>query len=294
MVKDRTFTDRIFSGVSYTVVTFFTLCCLIPLWLIVVAAFTDEQALVKSGYGLWSSQWSLEAFQYVLRGKEVQTSYGVSMLVTVVGTLTSLLLMSALGYILSLRHFKGRNKLALFIYIPMIVGGGIVPWYITMKTLGLYNNLSALIVPLLISPWWVFVLRRFFSQLPNEVLESARVDGASDTQILFRIILPLSTPVIATVALFMAVGYWNDWFHGSFLLPLADFRPLAVLLLRINNNVQAMQQAVRMGADAPVMQIPAQSIRMATAVVTLGPIILVYPFAQKYFIRGLTLGSVKE
>ena len=293
MIEDRSASSRLLTVFSYTSLAVFTVICLLPIWLVVIASFTSEDSIVTHGYRLWTENWSVEAYRYVLRGSGMRASYGVSILVTTVGTLGSLMIMSGLAYVLSARHFKGRNKLAFYVYFTMILSGGLVPWYITMRMLHLMNNIWALIVPMLVNPWWVLVLRNFFSQLPAEVMEAARIDGASDAQILFRVVLPLSLPAMATVGLFMAVAYWNDWFHGVMLLPLANFRPLATLLLRMMRQLRAIEEAIRLGADVPIVEVPALSVRMATTVITVGPIILVYPFVQRYFIQGLTLGSVK-
>jgi putative aldouronate transport system permease protein len=178
----------------------------------------------------------------------------------------------------------------------MVFSGGLIPWFITCRSLGLYDNIWALIVPMLMNPWWVFILRNYFNSLPSEILESARIDGASDWTILARVVLPLSMPVLATTALFVAVAYWNDWWHGVILLDFADFRPLQVIILRIINSIRAIRQAMQYEGTTMAIdtsQIPAKSIRMATVVVTIGPIVLVYPFVQRYFIRGLTVGSIK-
>ena len=159
---------------------------------------------------------------------------------------------------------------------------------------GLKDNLQALILPMMVQPFWVFVLRNFFASLPVELIESAYIDGASDATILYKIVLPLSTPVIATVGLFMAVAYWNDWFLAVMLLDFAKFRPLSVIILRMVNNIQAIQQAMQQqGVVIHLENLPTQSIRMATAVITIGPIILVYPFVQQYFVKGLVLGAIK-
>lgn len=293
MIDDKSLSSRLLTFFSYTIIGGFTLFCLAPIWLLIVGSFTDEDSLLVNGYRLWAKEWSVEAYEYVFRGQGMRIAYGISVLVTVVGTLLSLAIMCGLAYVLSAKHFRGRHKLAFYVYFTMIMSGGLVPWYITMRMLGLVNNIWALIVPLLVNPWWILVLRNFFGQLPSEIMESAMIDGATDVQVLFRIVLPLSLPALATVGLFTAVAYWNDWFHGAMLLTLVDFRPLATLLLRMMRQIRALQEAMRAGADVPITNVPAMSIRMATTVVTVGPIILLYPFVQRYFIKGLTLGSIR-
>ena len=293
---NRSISDRLFSASNYIVATFFTVICFIPFYTMVVASVTEKKTLIRFGYQFWPKLFSLEAYQWILRGQAVITGYAVTVFVTVVGTLLSLMLMCALAYAMSNKKFKPRNQIAFYVYFTMIFGGGIIPWFITMRSVGLYDNIWALIVPMLMNPWWIFILRNYFNSLPAEVMESARIDGASDVQILVSIVLPLSTPVLATTALFVSVAYWNDWWHGVMLLDFADFRPLQVIILRIINNIRAIREAMSVPGGSisiDMSQIPALSIRMAIVVVTIGPIILVYPFVQRYFIKGLTLGAIK-
>ena len=279
---------------AYGFLGLFTVACLIPVWIMIVASFTHNATLQTDGYLPWARRWSLEAYRFVFAGSEIRTAYQVTVFVTVLGTVCSLIIMSCLAYVMSVRRFKGRNALAFYIYFTMIFTGGIIPWFVTMRMLGLMDTIWALIIPLLVNPWWVFILRNFFKELPEEIIESARLDGASDATILFRIVLPLSLPALATVGLFIAVIYWNDWWHGMMLLNFAKFRPLAVILLRMVQSIRAIEQAMRTGsAMVDVSALPSLSIRMATTVLTIGPIILVYPFVQRYFIKGLMLGGIK-
>jgi len=193
------------------------------------------------------------------------------------------------------RRFKARNAVAFYVFFTMIFAPGIVPWFITCRNLlHLKDNIAALIIPMMTQPFWVFVLRNFFASLPEEIIESAYIDGATDAQILYQIVLPLSTPAIATVGLFMAVAYWNDWFLAVMLLDFAPFRPLAVIIMRMITNITALATAMQQQGVMPsIDMLPPYSIRMATASVTIGPIILAYPFVQRYFVKGLTLGAVK-
>ncbi len=288
-MKNQNIGDRILSAAAYTIATAFSLICFLPFWAMLIASLTEKRTLIVDGYRLWPRQFSLEAFQWVLRGQSVVTGYTVTLFVTVVGTLLSLTLMCMLAYAMSNKRFKLRTILAFYIYLTMIFSGGIIPWFIAMRGFGLYDNVWALIVPMLMNPFWVFVMRNFFSGLPSEVLESARIDGASDLQILTRIVLPLSTPVLATVGLFVSVAYWNDWWHGVMLLDFADFRPLQVIILRIINNIRAIREAMAVPGSSitiDMSQIPALSIRMAIVVVTIGPIIIIYPFVQLGAIKG--------
>jgi ABC-type glycerol-3-phosphate transport system permease component len=294
-VKSST-SDLIFTVVCYLLVGGFALVCLIPFYTMVLASFTPQKTLVAEGYSLIPRGLTASAYEWALRGTQVLTGYQITVAVTALGTLLSVSIMCGAAYALSNKRFKFRNQMAFYFYFTLLFSGGLVPWYITCRMLGLYDNIWSLIVPMLVNPWWIFIIRNYFNSLPVEVLESARIDGASDLQILVRVVLPLSTPVLATVSLFVAVGYWNDWWLGTILLDFAPFRPLSVLILRIMNNLRAIREAMLVkgaGITIDMSQIPTLSVRMATAVITIGPIILLYPFVQRYFIKGLTLGAIK-
>jgi ABC-type glycerol-3-phosphate transport system permease component len=289
--------DKLFSALNYVIVIAFVVFCFLPFYTLIITSVTDKIVLDVDGYRLWPRKFSIEAYRWVLKGKQVITGYQVSTFVTIVGTVLSVTLMSGLAYAMAARKFPWRHHLSFYVYFTMIFSGGLIPWFITLRGLGLYDNVWALIVPMLMNPWWIFILRNYFNSLPHEILESARIDGASDWTILARIVLPLSMPVLATTALFVAVAYWNDWWHGVILLDFADFRPLQVIILRIINSIRAIRAAMQQEGAGQIAittaQIPAKSVRMAIVVVTIGPIVLLYPFVQRYFIRGLTVGSVK-
>ena len=295
MVGKYTWGERLFAILNYTFLAVVALLCLFPFWIMIVASFTDDKVLRKEGYLPWITKFSLEAFKYVFNGSQIRTGYEVTIFVTVVGTISSVFVMSMLAYVMSIKRLKGRNAIAFYVFFTMIFIPGIVPWFITCRNLlHLKDNIWALILPMMVQPFWVFVLRNFFAALPTEIIESAYIDGASDSTILFRIVLPLSTPVLATVGLFMAVAYWNDWFLGVMLLDFAPFRPLSIIILRMVNNAQAIADAMKQpGVSINLAGLPSLAIRMATAAVTIGPIILVYPFVQRYFVKGLTLGAIK-
>jgi putative aldouronate transport system permease protein len=295
MVGKYTWGERIFTILNYTFLTVVALLCLFPFWIMVVASFTDDKVLRMEGYLPWITKFSLEAFKYVFNGSQIRTGYEVTIFVTVVGTISSLFVMSMLAYVMSIKRLKGRNAIAFYVFFTMIFIPGIIPWFITCRNLlHLKDNIWALILPMMVQPFWVFVLRNFIAALPTEIIESAYIDGASDFTVLFRIVLPLSTPVLATVGLFMAVAYWNDWFLGVMLLDFAPFRPLSIIILRMVNNAQAIEEAMKQpGVSMNLASLPTLGIRMATAAITIGPIILVYPFVQRYFVKGLTLGAIK-
>lgn len=295
MIEKKSVFDRVADIGIYGLLGLFALFCLMPFWIMIVASFTDDLVLRQDGYLPWARAWSLEGYRWVIKGGDVRTGYMVSIFVTVVGTFSSLFVMSGLGYVMALKRLKGRNKIAFYVFFTMIFTPSLIPWFITVRNLlGMYDNIWALILPMMVQPFWVFVLRNFFAALPNELLESAYMDGANDATILLKIVLPLSTPALATVGLFMAVAYWNDWFLGVMLLDFANFKPLSVIILKMINNIQAIQAAMKQpGVSINLAGMPSMSIRMATACITIGPIILAYPFVQRYFVRGLTMGAVK-
>jgi putative aldouronate transport system permease protein len=295
MIEKKSLSNTLFNAVNYTVLALFAIFCLLPFWIMLVASFTDDMALRKNGYLPWITQFSAAAYKWVFAGQDIQIGYAVTVFVTVVGTIGALVAMSGVAYVMSLKRLKFRNVFAFYCFIPMIFSPGIVPWFIiTRNVWGLKDNIWALIFPMMMQPFWVFVLRNFFAALPSEIMESAYIDGASDATILYQIVLPLSKPVLATVGLFMAVAYWNDWYLGVMLLDFAPFKPLSVLILKMVNNAQAILTAMKQpGVVIRGDTLPTLSIRMATAVITIGPIILVYPFVQRYFVQGLTLGAIK-
>ena len=295
MIEKADWKDRLYITFSYVFVAIFALMCLMPFLIMFASSFTDDLTLRLEGYALFHSKWTLKAYQFVLRGAEVQQAYITSVARTVLGTLGSLLVISGTAYALSLRRLKGRNILAFYVYFTMVFSPSLIPWFVFVRnSLALRDNMAAIILPMLVSAYWIMVMKNFFSSIPSEIVESAYVDGASDIVILFRIILPLSLPVLATGGLFMAIGYWNDWFLPLMLIDNAPIRPLPLLIIKILNNLSSLQEAVKIpGVIIPLSSVPTEAVRMATAMIVIGPIILLYPFLQRYFIKGLTLGAVK-
>jgi ABC-type glycerol-3-phosphate transport system permease component len=288
-VRERSWSGVLLDVLIYGFVGLFALFCFLPLWLVIIASLTDEAAILKYGYTLWPAQWSFEAYRLVFSGGTVADAYQVSIFTTVVGTLVSVATMAALAYGLASTRMKNRNFISLFVYFTMVFSGGLLPWYVVMtKVLGLQNTIWALILPPLFQPFWLFVMRNFFRALPRELLEAAWMDGANDFVILLRIVLPLSTPVIATVSLFIAVMYWNDWFTAAIL---TSIKNLPLLVIQMINNIAWIQTSMQYGGK--FIRIPARALQMATVVMTIGPIVLLYPFLQRYFVRGLTLGGIK-
>lgn len=267
------------------------IACVIPLVLIVSASFTDESALIDNGYYLLPSQFSLHAYEFLLaQPGTILRAYGVSILVTLVGASISLLLMSLLAYALSRRDFAWRRPLSLFVLFPLVFNAGLVPFYILMtRTLNLKDNLLALILPPLVIPFFTLLLRAYFMTLPRELIEAAKLDGASEWRIFFQIVVPLSTPALATVGLFSVLFYWNDLYLSLLFINDPQYFNLQYLLYKIISNLQVMEDAFVASGNKP----PLQSVRMAMAVLAMGPMLFAFLFVQKYFVKGITLGGIK-
>ena len=279
-----------FTVVSVVGVTLFAIACLIPFWMILAGSFTDESKLSVSGYSLFPHPFSLSAYETIFTGPAVLSAYKTSAFITVVGTAISLAATSGIAWVIARRLPYISKPLAIFTYIPMLFTGGLVPLYLLVtQYLKLQNNLFAVILPLLVAPFLVFIQVSFFRQLPEEILESARVDGASELRIFFQIGLPLSKPILAVIGLFYAVTYWNEWFHALLFISEPNKYPLQLLLQNLISSVTNAATLPQSTAQAA----PVYQIRLALTAVTIGPILLAYPFAQRYFVKGLTLGATK-
>lgn len=297
--------NQISSTSNFLVNTFFwiyTTLCVIPLILVFSVSFSDENAVRIHGYKFWPQGFSLEAYQFLLEDmSQILTSYGVTIFITVIGTALGVVLMALYAYPISRIDFPHRNFFTFFIFFTMLFNGGLIPFYLTyVNLLGLKNNLLALIIPLLISAFFVLIMRTFFmNTIPQALIESAKIDGAGEIRIFWQIILPLSLPVIASVALFSTLNYWNDWFLALLYIDNRHphLMPIQFLMYRTMLDVQFLASnataAAAIAAAGGVLSFPTETIRMAMAVVGIGPIIFAYPFFQKYFIKGLTVGAVK-
>lgn len=267
-----------------------------PLWIIVVASISSETALTTYGYRLWPVEFSLNAYTYLFRdGSVMITAYKNTLIATVAGTILSTLTVGLYAYALSRRDFKYRKFFTFFSFFTMLFSGGMVSYYnICRNFLGLKNTVWALFLPLSFSAYWVIIMRTFYSSnVPEEVIESARIDGSGEWRTLIQIVAPLAIPGYATVALFSAVGLWNDFRQCLLLNDSSQYFNLQYTIYQTMNNLRFLKEnASRMGG-ANVSNLPAETFRMAMAVVTVGPIIMAYPFFQKYFIKGLTVGAVK-
>ena len=284
------------------VCTFFVFFCLLivfPFWLLVSASLSDSASLAESGYKIIPKPVELSAYAYVMKNPgQILNAYKVTFIFSVISMILGVLLMAMIAYPLSRRGLRGRNAVNFYLYFTMLFSGGLVPTYIIISSvLHLNNTILVYILPGLISPWYVFMMRTFFAGIPEAIMESARMDGASEYKTFFGFVLPLSKPVLATVALFMFLAKWNDWYTALIYIRNAKLYSLQYLLQEILRNVQFIQE---MANSSPVSgglidtsNIPSETIRFAMCIVAAGPMLIVFPFFQKYFARGLTVGAVK-
>jgi putative aldouronate transport system permease protein len=273
-----------------------SLIFLIPMILVISSSFSDENTLSKFGYSLFPQKFSLTAYQYIMADPyRILSAYSVTMTVTIIGTLTGLLLMSMLAYAISRREFEWRRPISFMVFFTMLFNGGLVPtYYLVTQVLHLKNTLPVLILPYLIVAWFIFILRTFFASLPHELIEAARIDGASELRTFFQLVLPLSTPVLATVGLFLVLMYWNDWWLPLLYVSEPKLFPLQYLLYAIMRNVDFLTSGAATKSGLVIgVAIPTQTLRMAMVVVAMGPIAIVFLSLQRYFVRGMLIGSIK-
>lgn len=277
---------------------FAILCALtiFPFLLLVSVSISSAEAVAKFGYQLIPQQISWDAYIFVFENPQtILRAYGVTFIVSLLFMVFGVLLMAMVAYPLSRSKLKGRNVINFYIYFTMLFGGGLIPTYLLVaSTLHLNNTLWVYILPHMISPWYVFMMRTFFQGIPGEIIESATVDGASEYTIFVKMILPLSKPVLATVALMMFLGKWNDWNTALIYISDANLYSLQYLLQKILRELDMISQMQQAGmGSVDVSKIPGETMRMAMAVVAAGPALVVFPFFQKYFVKGLTVGAVK-
>lgn len=287
--------NKTFQIVTNIIMIILCFICVIPFLLLISSSITAEEVLVKEGYSFWPSVVDLSAYKYLLFGSEsIIRGYAISIFVTVVGTLLSLAITTLFAYPLSRRDLPGRNIFAFIIFFTMLFSGGLVPSYIMWtQVFQIKNTIWAMILPnLLMNAFYVIMMRTYFmTNIPEEVLEAARVDGAGELRILGRVVLPMSLPIIATLALLIGLGYWNDWLNGLYYINKDALYSIQVLLNKMLQNVEMVKKAASAGAAA--MKMPSTAIRMAVAVIGALPVLVVYPFFQKFFVKGIVVGAVK-
>lgn len=278
----------------YLLVGIFALICLFPFVLMITSSFMNEREILTEGFKLIPSEFDTSAYEFLFKHpQKLIDAYGITILITVCGTAIGLFIMSMTGYVLNRKDCKYRNVVSFFIYFTTLFSGGLIPSYILMVSyLKLKDNVLALILPGLISAWSIFLMRNFMKAIPDSLYESATIDGAGDFRIYWQIFLPLAIPSLATVGLFVALGYWNEWYNAMLYIQTPSKYPLQYFLQKMVNQAN-VQQLISQGMQIDLSDLPTQSIKMATAVVATGPVILFYPFVQRYFVSGLTVGAVK-
>ena len=284
----------LFYCLSYALVTFVAISCLVPFILLLSASFSSDAAIRFNGYSFLPQEFSMEAYDLIFKyPSKIIKAYGITIYITAIGTIVGLFLITMTSYVISRKSFKYRNYISFFFYFTTLFNGGMVSTYIFyIRYLGLKDNLLALILPLLFNVFYLLIMRSFVSAIPSATIESAKIDGAGEFRIFIQIVLPLIPSGLATIGLFQALGYWNNWFNAMLYINTPDKYPLQYMLYDLLNRAAAMAQIAAMGGYI-IEDLPTYTLKMAMAVVATGPIILVYPFVQRFFIKGITIGSVK-
>lgn len=288
--------DRlILAIIGYFMLTLLAVFCIFPFLLVVSSSLTEESAIVENGFQIFPTRFSLEAYRILFEfPTDMLKAYGVTISVTALGTLAGLFLTSMTAYVLARKDFKWRNIFSFFFFFTTLFSGGLVPWYLLIVNyLQLKDTLLVLILPMLMNVFYIIVMKTFMSSIPEAIIESAKIDGAGDFQIYLRFILPLSKPALATIGLFIALAYWNDWYNALLFISNSDLMPLQYYLYRLLGNMDGMRKAMMESGAVINFNIPTESLKMAMTVVATGPILLAYPFIQRYFVQGLTIGAVK-
>ena len=272
--------------------------CIYPVLLVIGVSFTDETALADFGFKVIPKVWSLDSYRYIVSaGGTIMRAYGITAFVTIVGALTSTFVVALYAYPLSRKDFAYRKIFMFMAFFTMLFSGGVVSWYmICTNMLHLKNTVWALILPNVMNAWHVIVMRSFFSMsIPSAIIESAKIDGAGEWKIFFRLVLPLAVPGLATIGLFATLTYWNDWTLPLYFITEPKMYNLQFLLQSMISNIQMLtENSALMGSTNLLANVPKEGARMALCIIATGPILIVYPFFQKYFIQGLTVGAVKE
>ncbi|MBU5347154.1 carbohydrate ABC transporter permease [Paenibacillus lautus] len=277
----------------------FTVASLIPFILVFMVSISSEDSILQNGYSLFPSQISFEAYQFLFHDfSEIAKAYGVTILTTLVGTVVSLLITALFAYPLSRPELPFRRTISFYIFFTMLFGGGMVPWYITyVNMFDLKNTIFAMIIPnLLLSAFNVLLMRSFFaSTIPESVVESATIDGASELKIFFKIVVPLSLPIMATIGLFNTLSYWNDWYNCMLFIDKPELYNIQYLMTKTLTNIQYLLMKSNSSAQVGdlLAKMPRETVRMALAIVGIAPLMFAYPFFQKYYISGITTGAVK-
>ena len=288
-----TASDYVIRGIGYVFISLFAIACILPFLIILGTSFETEDNIITYGVTLFPRSFTTAAYELVIKGGTIWSSYLLTIIMTMIGTGIGLFICAMTGYALQRRDFPFRNAISFFIYFTSLFQAGLAPYYLLMtQTYHLNNSYLAVLLPLMISSWLIILMKNFAKSVPHELTESGKIDGAGDFKIFMSIVLPMLKPGLATVGLFLALGYWNEWYQSSLFLQNKDILPLQYRLYKIVNEAQSLKNSVA-AQYVTVSSLPTESLKMATAMMTTGPIIFLYPFVQRYFIGGITVGAVK-
>ena len=292
-IRDDT-SGVVIKAFGYVFLSAFALACLLPFWMMIIGSFTSDGVIRTEGYNLYPKVVSFEAFKILLMyPKFLLGSYYLTICITLGGTAVGLFITSMAAYALQRPDFDWRNKISFYFYFTMLFSGGMVPYYLLItRYLNLKNNYLAVVLPMLISAWNIIMMKNFMKSIPHSLTESALIDGAGDFRIFLMIFLPMSGPSLATIGLFMALRYWNDWWNGLMFLDNTKYIPLQLYLYNMITRADFIRNSAAM-ANIPPQDTPGESLKMATALLSTGPIIIMYPFVQRFFIKGITVGAIK-
>lgn len=285
----------VFNSISYVLLAVVSLICVLPFVIILSGSFTNNETILTQGYSILPRDITLEAYKTIFRfPKGILQAYKMTIFYTAIGTLVGLLLIAMTAYVISRKEFKYRNRISFLIYFTSIFGGGLIPWYLMYSSvLNLKGTTFVIWFPAIMSPFLIILMRTFITDsVPNALTEAAKLDGAGHVTIFLRVVMPIIKPALATVGLFLALGFWNDWYRSSMFSTDSSTWELQFYLYDMLNSSTAVQQ-MSSGSGTATADIPGESVKLAMAVVTTGPILLLYPFVQKYFVSGITIGAVK-
>lgn len=281
-----------FDLIAYTVLILFAVASVIPFLMIVSGSISSNSAIMRDGYSIFPREIDFSAYELIFSSADViGRAYGVTLMVTILGTLGGLVSMSMAGYALQRKELKYSNAISFFFYFSTLFSCGMVPSYMLISGLGMRNSLSALIIPMMVSPFNILLIRNYMKSIPDSLVESAKIDGAGDFLIYIKVIMPLAKPILATIGLFLGLAYWNDWYMASLYIKDVTKWPLQYKLYQM---LSAQLTIAMTGAEnAGNVMVPTEAVKLANAVIATGPILLLYPFVQKYFVQGITIGAVK-
>ena len=285
--------------ISYGFCGLMALICLIPFLMILAGSFSAEEAIVKNGFSLFPQDFSLEAYKTVFKEPMVVVrAYATTICLTIVGTLLGLALQTMTAYVLARKEFEWRNVFSFFFYFTTLFSGGLVPYYLLIRqTLHLADSYLALLLPLLFSVYNLLIMKSYILGIPDSLIDAAKIDGCGEFRTLVQVVIPLIKPALATVGLFIALAYWNDWYNAMLYIKSENKYPLQYFLYQKINDIEGYRKLIAngtvSGSVVSSVSLPTQTLKMALTIVVTGPIVLAYPFVQKYFVQGITIGAVK-